>query len=62
MSNEHTALAALTPEMTLSQLMDTLVLHFDESDTDNCEFEVAGLENGKPIKLAFSITLRRISA
>ena len=61
MNNEHTTLVGLRPEMTLAQLMDTLVLHFEESDTDNAEFEVKGLDGGKPIMLAFSITLRRIN-
>lgn len=61
MSNEHTALAGLSPDMTLAQLMDTLVLHFEQSDTDNAEFEVKGFEDGKPVLLAFNITLRRIN-
>lgn len=61
MSNEHTSMFHLRPDMTLAQMLTALLDHFERSDTDHAEFEFDGKEgSGQRVKLAFAIKLVKV--
>lgn len=61
MSREQTSMLAFRPDMTLAEMLTTLLDHFESSETDHAEFEFDGQEgDGGRVKLAFAIVLKRV--